>query len=412
MPYRWRIVVLLFFLSVVNYLDRQTLSVIGPTLRTELNFSTVEYSYVVTSFLVAYTIGYFFCGAAIDRLGVRLSVALALALWSLAGMAHALATGWIGLLFARFVLGLGESFNVPCGIKALAEWVPQRERGLSTAILSNGFIVGAVLAPPLVSGVTLKAGWQWAFVVTGAIGFVYLGFWWRFYDSPERQSRLPADERTYILGARSTATVAASISIWQALRHPIAIGFCLARLLTDSLSYFFSFWLPEYLQSARGFTLGMIGLLGWIPFLAADVGGPGGGALSDWLVRRGWSPRNARVRLMLVAALLMPLALVAVHVGSAYAALGCIAVLLAAQSCWNSNLFTLMSELFPREHVATFVAVSAIGGSLGGILSTLLAGRVIHGLGYEPVFTVLGFLHLAAFAIIQFALRRRGAPAV
>jgi ACS family hexuronate transporter-like MFS transporter len=247
--------------------------------------------------------------------------------------------------------------------------------------------------------------------VTGAVGFVYLACWLRFYDSPERQPRLSAEERAYILSARPPAGAAASLSIWQAFRHPVAIGFCLARFLTDSLSYFFSFWLPDYLGTARGFTLGMIGLLGWIPFLAADVGGPGGGALSDWLVRRGWASYVARRRVMLMAALLMPLALVAVRVDSAYVALGLIAVLLAAQSCWNSNLFTLMSELFPREHVATFVAASAIGGSLGGILSTLVAGQVIHGFGYTPVFTVLGLVHLLAFGTIQFSLRQRAAPA-
>jgi MFS transporter, ACS family, hexuronate transporter len=411
-PYRWRIVVLLFFLSVINYLDRQTLSVLAPTLRVELGFTTVEYSYIVTAFLVAYTVGYLFCGTIIDRLGVKLAVILALSVWSVAGMVHAFAASWIALAVCRFALGLGESFNAPCGIKGIAEWIPKRERGLSMAIFSNGNIVGAILAPPLVSFVAIQFGWQWGFLITGALGFIYLFFWIAFYDSPEKQSRLPASERDYILNERGATVVRPRLSILQALRHPAVIGFFTARLLTDSLSFFFSFWLPEYLQSARGFSLAMIGLFAWIPFLASDLGGPGGGALSDWLVRRGWKSVDARRRMMLIAACLMPCSLLAVHANSAYVALGFIAVLLAAQSCWMSNILTLMSESFPREHLATYVSLCSIGGSVGGILSTLLAGKVIHSVGYVPVFTALGFLHLTAFALITWFSRRAAARAL
>jgi ACS family hexuronate transporter-like MFS transporter len=400
------VVVLLFFLSVINYLDRQTLSVLAPTLRAELGFSTVEYSYVVTAFLVAYTIGYLFCGAVIDRLGVKLAVIVALSAWSIAGMVHAFAASWIALAVCRFALGLGESFNAPCGIKGIAEWIPKRERGLSMAIFSNGNIVGAILAPPLVSFVAIRFGWQWGFIVTGGLGFVYLLFWYIFYDAPEKQSRLSPAERDYIIQERGTATSAPRISLVQAFKHPAVIGFFVARLLTDSLSFFFSFWLPEYLQSARGFSLAMIGLFAWIPFLASDIGGPGGGALSDWLVRRGWQSAAARRRLMLVAACLMPCSLLAVYANSPYVALGFIAVLLAAQSCWMSNILTLMSETFPRQQLATFVSLCSIGGSIGGIISTLLAGAIIHRVGYVPVFTVLGFLHLTAFAVIQLSTRR------
>jgi ACS family hexuronate transporter-like MFS transporter len=402
-PYRWRIVVLLFFLSVINYLDRQTLSVLAPTLRTAMGFTTVDYSYIVASFLVAFTLGYVFCGSIIDRLGVKVAVVLALSVWSVAGMSHAFATTWIALAASRFVLGLGESFNAPCGIKGIAEWVPKRERGLSMAIFSNGNIVGAILAPPLVSFVALHHGWDWAFFVTGGLGFVYLIFWLRYYDAPEKQRRLPAAERDYILeerGATARGSAPARLPLLQAFRHPAVIGFFIARLLTDSLSFFFSFWLPEYLQSARGFSLAMIGLFAWIPFLAADIGGPGGGALSDWLVRRGWQSGAARRRLMLIAACLMPCSLVAVHADSAYVALALIAVLLAAQSCWMSNILTLMSETFPREHLATYVSLCSIGGSIGGIISTLAAGRIIQSVGYVPVFTTLGFLHLAGYALI------------
>lgn len=412
LPYRWRIVALLFFLSVINYLDRQTLSVLAPTLRAELGFTTVEYSYIVTSFLGAYTIGYLFCGAVIDRLGVRLAVIAALTAWSFAGLTHAFATSWIALAVCRFALGLGESFNSPCGIKGIAEWIPRRERGLSMAIFSNGNIVGAILAPPLVSFVAIRFGWQWGFLVTGALGFLYLLFWFAFYDTPEKQPRLSAAERDYILQERGAGMIRPKLSLLQAFRHPAVIGFFTARLLTDSLSFFFSFWLPEYLQGARGFSLAMIGLFAWIPFLASDIGGPGGGALSDWLVRRGWKSVDARRRMMLIAACLMPCSLLAVHASSAYVALGFIAVLLAAQSCWMSNILTLMSETFPREQLGTYVSLCSIGGSLGGILSTLLAGKIIHSVGYVPVFTALGFLHLTGYGLIVYFSRRAAARAL
>jgi ACS family hexuronate transporter-like MFS transporter len=172
-PFRWRIVALLFFLSVINYLDRQTLSVLKSTLQSHLAFSETQYSYIVTSFLAAYMLGYFFCGTVVDQYGVRIAVFIALLAWSLAGIGHALAASWAALAAWRFCLGLGESFNAPCGIKAIAEWVPKRERALSTAIFSNGNIFGAIVAPPMVSFVGLKLGWQWALVVTGALGVVY-----------------------------------------------------------------------------------------------------------------------------------------------------------------------------------------------------------------------------------------------
>lgn len=404
---RWLIVALLFFVAMINNLDRQTLSVLAPTLRQEMGFGPVEYSYITSAFLAAYTLGYLFCGRVLDRVGVKLGLAAALAFWSLAGAGHAMATGWVSLAVFRFLLGLGESFNSPAGVKAIAEWIPPRERGLSMAVFSNGNVIGAIIAPPLVSFLALHLSWPWAFIITGAAGFVLLAIWWRVYDPPETHPRLTPAERDYILAARTPPGLApaAKIPMWQLLANPICLGFFVARLLTDSTSYFFSFWLPDYLTHARGFTLAMIGLVGWLPFLASDVGGPGGGALSDWMIRRGWNPQRARRTLMLAAACLMPLAAVAVRVDSAWGAIGLIAVLLAAQSCWMANQLTLISESISRENVATLLALSAVGGSLGGIASNLLTGRAVAAYGYVPVFTVLGGLHLTAFAALSWGFR-------
>ncbi len=407
---RWGIVALLFFIAMVNNLDRQALSVLAPTLREKFGFGAVEYSYIVSSFLAAYAIGYAFCGTVLDRVGVKLGLAAALAFWSLAGMAHAAVTGWISLAACRFLLGLGESFNSPAGVKALAEWIPPRERGLSMAVFSNGNIFGAILAPPLVAFLTIHLGWRWGFILTGGLGFLLLAIWWKHYHLPEQHPRLTPGERDFIMQGRTVVApvgeASAPLTMWQLLRLPACAGFFVARLLTDPISYFFSFWLPDYLQHSRGFSLALIGLVAWLPFLAADVGGPGGGALSDWLVRRGWEPSRARRSLMLGAALVMPLALVAVRTEAAWLAVALIALLLGAQSCWMANQLTLISESVARQNVGRLLALSALGGSVGGVISTLVAGRAIASAGYVAVFTGIGFLHLLAFAALTFGLNR------
>jgi len=404
---RWLIPGLLFFSSTISYLDRQTLSVLAATLKTELGMTAAQYGYVVTGFLVAYGIGFWFSGRIIDRFGVHRSFALALAAWSAVAMLHALASNWKELLAFRFLLGLGESFATPAAAKVLAEWIPRRERALCTAVFSTGNFVGAMVAPPLVAGLSLRYHWSVAFLVTGACGFFLLAAWWMWYRPPETHPMLTTAERGYILAERGSQPVAfGRVSTWRLLGHPAALGFFCTRFLTDACSYFFVFWIPLYLQTARSFTLAEIGLFAWIPYLAADVGTLGGGAWSDWFVRRGWTPRRARLRLMLISAGLTPLTALAVRAGPAAVCLGLIAVVMAAQASWNNNLFTLTQESAPPQFVASVVAVSIMGGTVGGSISNLFLGGWIHQSGYTPVFTALAFLHLAAFFVVRFALNR------
>ena len=400
---RRRVVVgLLFLIATVNNLDRQVLSVLAPALRRELGFGVVEYSDIVAAFLAAYTAGYVFSGLLLDRWGARFGLAAGLAAWSLAGMAHAFVTGWVGLMACRFLLGLAESCNSPGGLKAIAEWIPPRERALATAIFSNGNVMGAVLAPPLVAGLALWLGWRWAFVVSGASGLLLAAVWMRFYRPGTGMGwrRVAATDAPPPIPRRAYA------QLW---RNPSCLAFCCGRFLTDATNYFFAFWLPDYLLHGRGFTLALFGLLGWLPFLAADVGGLGGGWWSDALVRRGWSPVWARLGLMGCAALAMPLTMLVVRVGSAGLALGIMGLVLAAQSCWMANQLTLVAESAPRHAVATLVAISAMAGGVGGILANLVAGRAIAAHGYFPVFSVVGWAHLAAWLVLAAVLRRQGA---
>ena len=418
---RWGVVALLFFTALLNNMDRMVLSVLAPTMKADLSFGDVEYSYVVSAFLAAYALGYTFCGRVLDRVGVKLGMMGALVFWSVAGMGHAAVVGWLSLASCRFLLGLGESFNSPGGVKAIAEWIPRRERGLCMAVFSNGNVLGSIVTPPLVAFLSLHLGWRWAFALTGGLGLALWAVWRYAYHSPEDHPRLTGEERALIVadrqegggGSPSAAKEGGNAGnvppgMFSLLCQPKCAGFFVARMLTDPIIYFFMFWLFSYLKEERHFTLAMIGAVGWIPFLASDVGGPGGGALSDWLVRRGWHPRRARLALMFFAACMMPVSILAVLTPNAWLAIACIALILGSQSCWMANQLTLISESVPRSHVASLLALSALGGSLGGIAANLLAGRAIHAAGYVPVFCTLGFCHLTAFAVLALTGRKGG----
>jgi ACS family hexuronate transporter-like MFS transporter len=405
--YRWLVVALLFLLSTVNYLDRQTLSVLAPTLRDLHGLTSEHYSYVVTGFLVAYMAGYAIVGPLLDRYGVKSVITVAVAVWSVAAILHSIASGWIGLLICRVLLGLGESAAPIGGAKAVGEWIPARERGLAMGIFSTGNIVGAIVAAPLVTIVLLKASWQAAFIATGAMATLWLFAWMYLYHAPECEPQLSDVERALILGDRPRR-VEKKISAWVVLRYRYGYGLFIARLLTDTVPFFFSFWLPEYLHRSRDISISMIGVVAWIPYLAADLGGLSGGGFSDFLVRRGRRPQSARFTLLLIAACVTPLACMVVRTRSIVIALGCISCVLAAHSAWIVNLLTLITESAPVGHAGATLGISSVGGALGGVIMSLAAGRIIPAVGYTPVFTVLGFMHLCGFAVLWLALRRNG----
>jgi ACS family hexuronate transporter-like MFS transporter len=281
-------------------------------------------------------------------------------------------------------------------------------------VFSTGNFIGAMIAPPLVAWLALHYRWQLSFVITGASGFVLLGVWLWFYHSPEQQPWLSAAERTVILHGRGSNAVAQQdISMFRLLSQPAIRSFFFTRFLTDTITFFFLFWLPAYLQTSHGFSLAKTGMMAWIPFLGADLGALTGGAISDSLVRHGTDSRVARRRILFGVACLTPLTLLAVRV-SAPLALTLITLVMFLQAAWNTNLTTLIIESTLPQNVARVVALTLMGGSVGGGLSTLLAGHVIKNLGYIPVFTALGFTHLTAYALMSISLRRqmRTSPAI
>ena len=380
------VIALLFFATVINYVDRQTLSVLAPVLRDRFHMSNIDYSHVVTVFLLAYMIMQSGSGRILDRLGTRRGMSLTIAWWSAAAMLHAAAGSVFSFGACRFLLGLGEAGNWPGGVKAVSEWFPPNQRAFGIGFFNAGSTVGAMLSPPLIAWLALRFGWQSAFLATGVLGFVWLAFWLALYRAP----RVPFGD------AGDGAPVR-----WLALfRYRPVWGLVLARTLADPVWWFYVFWLPEYLKRERNFSLAMIGYFASIPFLAAGIGNLTGGAMSGWLVRRGRAVLWSRKAVMAVSALLMASGIPAVLVGDARASLALISVATFAYSAWAANVLTLPADLFPPRVVASVSGVAGTGAALGGMVFTLIIGAVVDRFSYLPVFVAAGLMPVGAAAFI------------
>ena len=394
---RWWIATLLFFATVINYVDRQALSVLAPVLRDEFHMSNTEYSRVVFAFLLAYMIMQGGSGRIMDRLGTKTGFALTITWWSIAAMLHAGANSVLGFGVCRFLLGLGEAGNWPGGVKAVSEWFPPKERAFAIGYFNSGSTLGAVVAPPLIAWLVLRFGWRAAFVATGALGFLWLIFWLALYRST------PV--------ADPGAPPPAQIRWRDLLRYKQVWGLVLTRMLSDPVWWFYVFWLPEYLKRERNFSLAMIGYFAWIPFMAAGLGCLAGGASSGWLIRRGWPVLRSRKAVMLVSAVLMMSGIPAVLVSEAGVAIALISLATFAFSTWASNILTLPADLFPNHVVASVSGISGTGAALGGMVFTLIAGAVVDRFSYVPVFVAAGLLPRVA-ATVVFRSIRPAAPSI
>ena len=303
---RWFIVSLLFLATVINYVDRQTLSVLAPLLREQFHMSNTDYSRIVFAFLLAYMIMQSGSGRLMDRLGTRVGMALTVGWWSVAAMLHAAAGSVVSFGAFRFLLGMGEAGNWPGGVKAVSEWFPAKERAFATGFFNSGSTVGAIIAPPLVTWMALRWGWQSAFLMTGSLGFVWVVLWLLFYRSPQEHRWLGERERAYILAGQPATDVESAPKVrWvDLLGYRQVWGLVLARMMADPVWWFYVFWLPEYLKRDRNFSMIMIGYFAWIPFLTADIGCLTGGAISGWLIRRGCPVLKARKMVMCAGAAL------------------------------------------------------------------------------------------------------------
>lgn len=426
--YRWVICTLLFFAATVNYIDRQVLSILKPTLQTEFGWSEIHYGWIVFSFQTAYAIGLFFVGNLMDRIGTKKGFSLSIIVWSIAAMAHAwaipigvvalsavvwvvtllgytstavaLSASVIGFIVVRFVLGLGEAGNFPASIKTVAEWFPKKERALATGVFNAGTNVGALVTPLVVPLIVAKWGWYEAFIFTGAIGFIWLVFWLIFYRKPEEHPKLSKEELAYIQSDPPESTVKIP---WKKLfPHRQAWAFAIGKFLTDPIWWVYLFWLPDFLNKQHKLDIKTFGIPLAVIYIIADVGSIGGGYISSALIKRGWTINRGRKTAMLVCALAVVPIVFASITSSLWVAVILIGIAAAAHQGWSANIFTIASDMFPKQAVGSVVGFGGMAGAVGGMLMSLTVGPILERTGnYFIIFIIAASAYLVALLIIH-----------
>lgn len=423
--YRWMICALLLFAAVINYVDRQIIGILKPTLVTEFGWSDERiYSSIVFCFQLAYAIGFLFAGRFMDRVGVRNGFAISVSLWSIAAMAHGLA-GYVdwripmlnldskagfmivtltgaaaGLAVARFALGIGEAGAFPASIKTVAEWFPKKERALATGIFNSGTNVGAIVTPLTVPWIAGHWGWQWAFIITGALGFVWVVWWWMVYRQPDSHPRLKPAELAYIRSDPADPPV--KIPWRKLLGHRQTWAFALGKFLTDPVWWLYLFWIPDFFNRNHNLDLKSIGLPLITIYLVADVGSIGGGWLSGRFLKMGWTPNRARKMAMLICALSVLPVMFAAKVSNLWLAVALVSIAAAAHQGWSANLFTLTSDMFPRKAVGSVVGIGGTAGAVGGMFISLIVGAILQATkSYIPIFIMASCMYLIALLVIH-----------
>lgn len=388
---RWFITALLFLSTVINYMDRQNLSILARTIQNDLKVSDLQYSYVVQAFLLAYTLSYIVAGRITDWLGTRLSMALFIVWWSIADMCTSLSRGVYSLSFFRFLLGIGEPGNYTAAPKAVSEWFAPKDRALIIGIYTAGATLGATLAPPVVAYLAAQFNWRVVFLFTGSLGLIWVIPWLLVYRKPTEREQ-----------AVELAPAAPAQTIWRSVlsRRETWI-LTIGRLMTDPVWYFYLFWFPKYLTDSRHLTLFQVGRIAWMVYLAADIGCIVGGFLSGKLIRQGRAPVPSRIRVMAIAAVLLPLSPLVPQAPTPLVAVLLASVIAFAHLSWQISLSAIVVDLFPKHLVGTVFGVVAAGSGLGGMISTNLVGRMVTNYSYVPVFIAMGFLHPLAFLLIQ-----------
>lgn len=398
--YRWVICALLFFAATINYIDRQVIGILKTTLQQEGIWSEVGYSWVVLSFQAAYAIGLLGFGRLIDRIGTRNGFSFAIVFWSVAAMGHALARGVLGFGIARFFLGLGEAGNFPAAIKTVAEWFPKKERALATGIFNSGTNIGALVTPLVVPIITIWWGWRAAFIITGAIGFIWLVAWLALYRRPEEHPRLSKSELEYIQSDPAEEVV--KVPWARLLPHRQTWAFAVGKFMTDPIWWVYLFWVPDFLHKRHGLGLKDFGPPLVVIYLLADIGSIGGGWLSSSLIKRGWSINSGRKLAMLICALAVVPIVFAAQTSNLWVAVVLIGIAAAAHQGWSCNLFTTTSDMFPKHAVGSVVGIGGMAGAVGGMMIARLVGEILQRTGsYVPIFIIAASAYLAALLVIH-----------
>jgi ACS family hexuronate transporter-like MFS transporter len=398
--YRWRICALLFFITTLNYMDRQVLGVLAPELQRVIGWNEIEYGNIVTVFQAAYAVGLVLAGRFIDRVGTRMGYAVAIALWSFATIGHSLARTVIAFAVARFLLGLSEAANFPAAIKTVAEWFPKRERALATGIFNSGANIGAIVAPATAPWIAINWGWQWAFVFMGTLSAIWVAPWLAIYRRPEAHPRVSTSELNYIQSDPSEPV--AKVPWSKLLPHRQTWAILVGKFLTDPIWWFFLFWLPKFLNTQFGLSLTDLGWPLVIIYTMSMAGSICGGWLPAKFLKMGWSLNRARKTAMLICALAVLPIVVGATAGKLWTAVALIGLATAAHQGWSANLFTLASDMFPKRAVASMVGIGGFGGAVGGMLIATFTGIVLQFTGsYVPVFVIAGSAYLIALGLIH-----------
>jgi ACS family hexuronate transporter-like MFS transporter len=411
--YRWVICALLFFATTINYIDRQVIGLLKPTLAAAFHWTESDYGKIVTAFATCYALGYVIFGGFIDRIGSKLGYTISIVVWSIAAILHAVVNTTLGFGIVRSLLGLGEGGNFPAAVKSTAEWFPKKERALATGIFNSGTSVGAVVAPVMVPWILGIYGWRPAFLITGAIGFIWLVLWLLFYEIPSRHKKLSKAEFDYIHSDDEAETDE------DATKQPIKWGkllsikqswvFISAKALTDPVWWFFLFWLPSYFSSVFHLDLKKPCLELVVIYAATTVGSIGGGYLSSALIKKGWPVLKARKTALLIAAIaVLPILLVR-YTNNIWVAVAIISLVTAAHQAWSSNIFTIVSDVVPKKAVSSVVGMGGMTGSLASALFPLLVGFLLDhykalgniGAGYNIIFIMCAMAYIISWLIIH-----------
>jgi ACS family hexuronate transporter-like MFS transporter len=405
--YRWVVCALLFFATTVNYIDRQILALIKEFLDAELGWSNETFGWVNGAFQLAYAFGLLVFGRFVDRYGTKIGYATSIVLWSLAAIAHAAVASVGGFFAARVALGVSEGGNFPSAIKAVALWFPKKERAFATAIFNAGTNVGAIIAPAMIPAIALTLGWRWAFILAGLAGFAWLFFWFPMYDVPEKRKNLTRAEYDLIHSDKEEgASGGRSMSYARLLKIPQTWSFLTAKFLTDPVWWFFLIWLPDYFNVTRGLSIKH----SWVHLVTiytiVTVLSIAGGWATGYLSTRGWSVTRARKTGMFLFALLVVPILWVTKVGD-WPAVLLIGLAASAHQAWSANLYTTVSDMFPKKDVATIIGLGGMTGSAGGFFFPILTGALLDRFkaagnvteGYAVLFAICAFAYLLSFAI-------------
>ena len=416
--YRWTICALVFFATTVNYLDRAVISLLKPYIATAFHWNAVQeaanYSNIEIAFKTAYALGMVFAGRIIDKLGTKIGYALATGLWSIAAVCHALATGTFGFGMARVFLGITEAGNFPAAIKATAEWFPKKERALATGIFNSGSNIGAIVAPLTVPLIAESWGWQWAFILTGSIGFIWLILWFIYYEIPAKQRKLTETEFDYIHSDKDENELnKEKVSWFKLLGFKQTWAFAIGKFLTDPIWWFYLFWLPDFLKKQYHLTSRQLMWPVAIVYIISSIGSIGGGWLPMKLINNNLPVFKARKTSMLIYAFCVLPIVFAQVLGSfnMWLAVLVIGIAAAAHQAWSANIFTTVSDMFPKKATASVTGIGGMFGGLGGILLSLLVQKRMfvyyEGIGhiqtgYYIMFFICGASYLSAWMIMHF----------